>query len=330
MSLPIARQPIIQQSLDNTVELPDIPGHSLFVANLPLRMTNHELAWALHQAFRPFGPLRLIRASRDQSGRPFGFVDFQADFDGNVFHVPITIGGRQVRVERARFQARLIITPPIMDLCDGLITGSGDLIKMQQDPARTQLQFASREMAVKVLKYLMANCDLSQHSLTWLLPGQHSFGMQSLVRSSGLVQLAPDGSDLMAAVKRPQVQSNIMTFEEEEYEVADANIANIANNEVYVGRLCSWRVTRDLLRERFARFGQILYIRLFNRGVVRPDSPVDAFAHIGFESDAVASKAIESENGECWLGQVITVQPLLKGKAQRLQAAARLLNNHIN
>jgi RNA recognition motif-containing protein len=316
-------------------DLPPTPANSLFIANLPLRLSNQDLAWSLFHAFRHFGPLRLIRASRDQHGRPFGFVDFVREENGEAALVAaergIVVGGRVARVERARFQARLIVTPPIVLES----VSSDEKVTIRQLPDRTILQFEERDTAISVFQDLQSQYG-GQHQLVWLLPGHHSAHQQAVVRSSGLVQLAPEGSDLLSinanqmnghgstndnfVAKKPAV-SHLQTFEEEFL----TDTPTTPSHDIYIGRLCSWRVTRDLLKERFSHYGPLLFIRLFNRGVIRPDSPVDAFAHIGFASSEDQKRAIASEDGECWLGQVITVQVLNVGKAQRLQLAAKAL-----
>lgn len=69
-------------------------------------------------------------------------------------------------------------------------------------------------------------------------------------------------------------------------------------------------VSLQNLRERFSQYGEVTYVRLFNRGIVGLDAPVDAFAYVGFAEEGSAMRAIEAEDGNAWLGQVITVQPL--------------------
>lgn len=44
--------------------------------SLPQRLTNAQLAEALMEKFLPFGPIVAVKASRDQRGRPFGFVEY--------------------------------------------------------------------------------------------------------------------------------------------------------------------------------------------------------------------------------------------------------------
>jgi RNA recognition motif-containing protein len=73
-------------------------------------MTNEQLALALINAFRHFGPIVSVKASRDARGRPFGFVEFShpACAQDALAAAPfININFRQVRVEQAKCQRKL-------------------------------------------------------------------------------------------------------------------------------------------------------------------------------------------------------------------------------
>ena len=89
-------------------------------------------------------------------------------------------------------------------------------------------------------------------------------------------------------------------------------------SEIYIGRLASLNVSIQNLKERFSAYGDISYVRLFNRGIVGLDAPVDAFAYVGFKEEAAAQCAIAAEDGSAWLGQVITVQPLDPDRAMSI------------
>lgn len=99
------------------------------------------------------------------------------------------------------------------------------------------------------------------------------------------------------------------------YEQYEANDAMATKSEIYVGRLASFSVSLENLKERFSPYGSITYIYLFNRGVMGLDAPVDAFAYIGFSNEEGGMPAINEQNGCTWLGQVIIVQLLDPHKA---------------
>lgn len=86
--------------------------NSIFVANLCQSLTNPELACALHSLFRPFGALKSIKASRDAFGRPFGFIEFyeaEACRLALAQNMMLELGGRPLRMERARRQLKLLL-----------------------------------------------------------------------------------------------------------------------------------------------------------------------------------------------------------------------------
>lgn len=84
--------------------------HLQLSSSLPQKMTNEQLALALINAFRHFGPIVSVKASRDARGRPFGFVEFShpACAQEALAAAPfININFRQVRVEQAKCQRKL-------------------------------------------------------------------------------------------------------------------------------------------------------------------------------------------------------------------------------
>jgi len=85
-------------------------------------------------------------------------------------------------------------------------------------------------------------------------------------------------------------------------------LSNWLGCTVFVGRLNGQYVTLAQLHEKFRRYGQIGFIRLYNRGVVGFDGvPLDAYAFIKYidgKGDPVG-QAIAEEHGKAWLGQAI-------------------------
>lgn len=93
---------------------------SLFVANLPHQMTNEQLAISMFTVFKPFGQVTSIKASRDQRGRPFGFIEFKEERSVvnaiNSRH-NLQIDSRRIRVELAKRQRKLCIRQRVDDPC---------------------------------------------------------------------------------------------------------------------------------------------------------------------------------------------------------------------
>lgn len=86
--------------------------NSIFVANLSQQLCNADLACALFSLFRPFGPIRSIKASRDNQLRPFGFIEFYCEEACNQAlsqNLVLELAGRPLRMERARRQLKLLV-----------------------------------------------------------------------------------------------------------------------------------------------------------------------------------------------------------------------------
>ncbi|KAI9332873.1 hypothetical protein DFJ73DRAFT_896463 [Zopfochytrium polystomum] len=78
-------------------------------------------------------------------------------------------------------------------------------------------------------------------------------------------------------------------------------------NSIFIGKINPERVTEDELRRRFARYGEIESLQLWNRFPRGPTSR-PAFAFIRYADEKVAEIAIEEENGSSWLDRIIKVQ----------------------
>ena len=48
-------------------------------------MSNEQLAYAMLMTFKPLGQILSVKASRDNKGRPFGFVEFSVNMVFSTF-----------------------------------------------------------------------------------------------------------------------------------------------------------------------------------------------------------------------------------------------------
>lgn len=103
--------------------------HSLFVANLPQRLTNEQLAYSLIYIFHRFGQILSVKASRDFHGRPFGFVEFKTDSEVSRALLNcenLSLEGRKIRIELAKCQRKICVKTAIEsnrsinDIVDGM------------------------------------------------------------------------------------------------------------------------------------------------------------------------------------------------------------------
>jgi RNA recognition motif-containing protein len=86
--------------------------HCLFVANLPQRLTNEQLAYSLIYIFHRFGQILSVKASRDLHGRPFGFVEFRTDLEVSRALLNcenLSLEGRKIRIELAKCQRKICV-----------------------------------------------------------------------------------------------------------------------------------------------------------------------------------------------------------------------------
>lgn len=203
--------------------------------SLPQRMTNEELAVALLAIFKPFGPVASVKASRDQRGRPFGFVEYgdaQAAASALAYGPCLTLDSRRLRVEPAKRQRKLCIKmrlggdSPLDAALDSMRQALQEHVS--DEDFKLSLQGAheaewallgeqaslGEPVVAAVVKFedpirarVAAEAWKSGHPdwiLTWINMDRGAFG--SNVRNSGLVQLVPgvDGSLPYAATTYPR------------------------------------------------------------------------------------------------------------------------------
>lgn len=174
-------------------------------------MTNEELAVALLTIFKPFGPTTSIKASRDQRGRPFGFVEYSTSSAASsaLSYAPcLTLDGRRLRVEPAKRQRKLCIKVrldgttlegALEELCSTIratIPDEDFKLSLQTEGGYEEqvvaavVKFEDPQTArTTAEEWRRARPDWE---LTWINMDRSACG--SNVRNSGLVQLIP-GSD---------------------------------------------------------------------------------------------------------------------------------------
>ena len=116
------------------------------------------------------------------------------------------------------------------------------------------------------------------------------------------------------SLTRDLSQLQIRTDPEPESSSEDLAVQEWLGNTLFVGRLNGQSVSLTLLHAHFSPHGQIVHIRLYNRGAVGLDGvPLDAYAFIRFDTESAVLEAIEAEHGRAWLGQAIKCEPARKG-----------------
>jgi hypothetical protein len=173
-------------------------------------MTNEELAVALLSIFKPFGPVTSIKASRDQRGRPFGFVEYSdagAAASALAYGPCLTLDSRRLRVEPAKRQRKLCIKvrlgaeEPLEGALDGLRRMLQSRVRDEDFKLSLQEEWEGQLVAAVVKFEDPAKArqaaegwreERPEWEMTWINMDRGVFG--SNVRNSGLVQLVP-GND---------------------------------------------------------------------------------------------------------------------------------------
>jgi RNA recognition motif. (a.k.a. RRM, RBD, or RNP domain) len=74
---------------------------------------NDELSYQISNALKGFGNVVSVKTARDHEGRPYSFVQFQeVESALKVLNrkISITIGGRRVRIEKAKCLRKLQVS----------------------------------------------------------------------------------------------------------------------------------------------------------------------------------------------------------------------------
>lgn len=187
-------------------------------------MTNEELAYSLLTLFKPFGPISSVKASRDQRGRPFGFIEYQGTEAARAalaYGPCLALDNRRIRVEPAKRQRKLCIkyrVPPGEPIETALAAMRAALVEhvsdedfklsLQADGDAAEHEHLGeggeppQQLIAAIVKFEEGEGARSAYeawrnahptwTLTWINMDRAAMG--SNVRNSGLVQLVP-GTD---------------------------------------------------------------------------------------------------------------------------------------
>lgn len=194
-------------------------------------MTNEELAYSLLTLFKPFGPISSVKASRDQRGRPFGFIEYQGTEAARAalaYGPCLALDNRRIRVEPAKRQRKLCIkyrVPPGEPIEAALAAMRAALVEhvsdedfklsLQADGDAAEHEHLGeggeppQQLIAAIVKFEEGEGARSAYeawrnahptwTLTWINMDRAAMG--SNVRNSGLVQLVPgtDGTVMVPA-----------------------------------------------------------------------------------------------------------------------------------
>jgi len=256
------------------------PAACIFVGNMGHRQTDKELGELLRILFEPFGRILNIKVTRDIPSRPCAFIQFARREDayraiaGNQGSI---VGGRSIRLERARVNKTLVVTPT-SEVSPSVIEAklqqaSPTLILIIHNPFRAIARFATCDEAVNfsaVLKQDGFNVE---------------FATSDLQRLAGL----PADTEAVLELTNAPLPKRLP--------------AQLAGLSVIVRNIAPEFCHYSKIRARFSTCGPVQSVHISQSG----DSPGEAL--IIFANAEDLERAL-MESGNCnWCGNMIHIVP---------------------
>lgn len=251
------------------------PAACLFVASLSSSRTDEQLCASVTNHFRKWGNLLNVKVLKDWMQRPYSFVQFENFEDARralrEAHNTV-IDGRHIRVEKARVNRTLYISRIGQPLEEQDVR---NLLEPYGEIEDIVIPSGSNHM----LRNNIGKCCFARFAFR-----DDAIRAFSNLRRNGnwIVEWAQN---------LDQNSSQIPTIP-------------IDKTSVFVGQLNPSLVTREILLNRFKKYGEIVDCSLVNK----PNSNRTAFAFLQFESATSAAAAVENENNSSFLDRVIRVQ----------------------
>ncbi|KAJ3076915.1 hypothetical protein HDU98_011011 [Podochytrium sp. JEL0797] len=248
-----------------------MPQACIFVANLDSTKTDNELFEKVWQHFVQWGELSEVKMDRDTANRPFAFVQFK-----NI-----------AEAKRALLEAQ-------GDSIDGR--------EIRIEPAKV-----IRTLRVKYNPNWNPR-DVKTH-----------FSKFGHIEDFKLLRF-PDTMDLKGVAfikyfsRADAIQAFLKTRKIPKWYIEwvknPSRHHEVDKRSLFVGKLNPERVTEDLLRFKFEKYGEIETLRLYNPSATLDAllEPRSAFAFIQYTNDHDAELAIDETHGSRWLERIIKVQ----------------------
>lgn len=278
------------------------PSSCIFVASLAATLTDAELNASVTKEFKKYGKIVSVKVLRDPANRPYAFVQYASDEDAlNALSQAqgTTLNNRNIRCERAKVNRTVFISSNFAENLDNKLTVERvvDLMSKfgeleQVVPSRDQLykknyypsevanswfiQYAYRDDAIRAYLQMKLNYEY-------------------MVEWAQNVDVPPRFNLLLSKAK-------INELEKSERERLGKQPIYIDNKSVFIGQL-NFRVTKQLLSERFGKYGEIE-----NCNLIHKQDQVKCFAFIKYKSAASAAKALERENHSVFMDKILHVQ----------------------
>ncbi|CAN6609400.1 hypothetical protein TRVA0_004S01134 [Trichomonascus vanleenenianus] len=253
------------------------PSSCVFVASLSAAHSDDHLCLSVKNHFEKWGEITLVKVLRDQVNRPYAFVQYTSDQDAAAALAGAqhnTLDGRTIRVEPAKVNRTLYITPLKESLADEEVVSD----------------FLSQFGEVEELVYSPVPLGAVRRNKNWFAKFAYR---DDAIRAYASLRLDSSWSAEWTQNLESPTEHNV-----------------IDKLSIFVGQLDS-RVTREMLVERFGRHGEVVDCNLIIRhndpkygDLVRNTS----FAFIKFSCEQAAAEAVEQENHTIFMDKTIHVQ----------------------
>ncbi|KAI8912125.1 hypothetical protein DFJ77DRAFT_469073 [Powellomyces hirtus] len=255
------------------------PQACLFVASLSSARSDLDLQRSVTLHFQQWGKLLHVKVLKDWLSRPYAFVQFRDIRDAKraltEAHNTL-IHGRYIRVEQARVNRTLFIAKFGKTI--------GEHVRDANDVKRNLMEILERYGPVEDFTILQ----------------NYQTGRS---KGCGFVKFCFREDAIKAYLS---LRSNLKWVAEWAANLDRGNI-DIDHSSIFVGQLNQAEVTRELLEEKFAKYGTIQSMQLINRYPSGPNTR-PAFAFIKFSDETSTTSAVQEENAQSWLNRTIRVQ----------------------
>ncbi|CAG8663534.1 6010_t:CDS:10, partial [Funneliformis mosseae] len=253
-----------------------LPAGCLFVASLPSTKSDEVLQKSVWNHFSNWGTLLNVKVLKDWLMRPYSFVQFENICDARKALVEAhntVVEGRRIRVEQARVNRTLFV---------GRLNRT-----MNEEDIRELLEPYGDTEDVHLLR-------------------TYSTGKS---KGCAFVKFCYRDDAIRAYMNLRQQGSNYIIEWAANLEKAVPGPEDIDKRSIFVGQLNQAEVTKELLVEKFSRYGEIKEVQYVARKFSRASGPPrNAFAFINYNDEDASENAIKAEHNSKYFDRIIRVQ----------------------
>ncbi|CAG8500760.1 7099_t:CDS:2 [Paraglomus occultum] len=269
-----------------------LPAGCLFVASLDATKSEDHLQQSVSRHFAHWGRVLHVKVLRDWADRPYAFVQFENINDAEVALKEAHnswINGRQIRVEKARVNRTLFVA------------------KLNPDHVEEEIRSILEQFGPLEEISIPKNFNTGRNKGCGFV--KFCYRDDAIAAFNSLRQTTTYFLEWAENLDKPPFETN-----EED------------THSIYVGNLNENLITKELLHDRFERYGKIEDIHLVNRG---RDYGKPAYAFIRFSEASSAEAAITQENDVEYLERQMKVRRRLTQEYRNFQFELNRQHNEI-